>query len=86
MEYLSPLQSWRRRERLQSRDAISARRQMTFAVLTEEEVLDIYQMAKSGRYSDEEIAKMFGVDRTNVNHIKHGRIWGHLTQKGNENG
>jgi hypothetical protein len=60
---------------------------MPIVVLREDEVLAIYEMAKSGQYTHQEIADAYGIAKSNVSHIKSGRNWAHVTKpKGNDNG
>jgi hypothetical protein len=57
------------------------------AKLTEAEVLEIFEMAHSGKFYQYEIAAAFSVSRTCVEAIKLRRNWGHLSKpKGNDNG
>jgi len=44
-------------------------------VLDREKVIGIKQMLNSGRQSSSDIAKAFGVSKSTVQHIKHGRMW-----------
>lgn len=48
--------------------------------LTEKEVIEIYRIAKSGKYSDPQVASMFGVKRLQVLKIRRGLRWGWLTK------
>lgn len=48
------------------------------AILTEEQVLEIHQMAWSGRYTQDEIGERFGVSRECVASIKNCVRWKHL--------
>lgn len=49
------------------------------AVLTEEDVLKIYQLACSRVLSQEKIGEMFGVKQITVSNIRTGRSWAWLT-------
>jgi hypothetical protein len=49
------------------------------AVLTEAEVIDIYQRAWSGG-SQIQIAQEYGVSKHTISDIKHGKSWHHLTK------
>jgi hypothetical protein len=90
MGHERPLQSWRRGDRLQSQSAKHSRQEvlMPTVVLTEDEVLAIYEMAHQGHWTQQEIADQYGITRAAVGHIKAKRNWGHLTSKlkGNDNG
>lgn len=48
--------------------------------LTEKEVIGIYKMAKTGKYSDPEVAERFGVERLQVLKIRRGQRWSWLTK------
>ena len=48
---------------------------MEFAKLTAEQVLEIYKLAWAGDLLQREIAERFGVARTLVSNIKHGKCW-----------
>lgn len=49
------------------------------AVLNEKQVLEIKEIIKSKSLTQRQIAKMYGVANSTVNHIKTGRLWGNLT-------
>lgn len=49
------------------------------STLTADEALDIYQLAWTEEFSQGLIAEHFGVSRNTVSHIKHGRLWTHVT-------
>ena len=49
------------------------------ARLTEEQVLEIYDLAWHSSFLQQEIASQFGVTQSQVWNIKHGRKWAHLT-------
>jgi hypothetical protein len=51
------------------------------AKLTEDQVLEIYRMVVSGRYTQREIGRQFGVTQSTVSLIKHERMWTHLWQR-----
>jgi DNA invertase Pin-like site-specific DNA recombinase len=48
------------------------------AKLTEDQVLQIYEMAHDCIYTQDEIGEMFGVSRQTVSKIKYQRRWQHL--------
>lgn len=48
------------------------------ALLSEDEVLEIHRLAWSGRYTQDEIGKMYGVTHRCVSTIKLGVRWAHL--------
>ena len=48
------------------------------AILKEDQVLEIYDLAWSGRYTQDEIGEMFGVTRGCVKSIKLRKSWKHL--------
>jgi transcriptional regulator len=48
------------------------------AILTEDQVREIYMMAKQGHHTQDEIAEMFGVSRECVSSIKRKTKWKHL--------
>ena len=48
------------------------------AVLTEQKVIKIRELINEGNLTLTEIAKMFGVYRTTISDIKHGRTWKHI--------
>jgi hypothetical protein len=47
-------------------------------ILKEDQVLEIYELAWSGRYTQNEIGEMFGVSRGCVKSIKLEKTWKHL--------
>jgi hypothetical protein len=47
-------------------------------ILTEDQVLQIHEMAWDGVYTQLEIGDMFGVSDRNVSSIKYQRWWKHL--------
>jgi len=49
------------------------------AKLTEEQVLEIYDLAWHSGRTLQSIGEQFGVNHRTVSSIKHGRKWGHLT-------
>ena len=48
--------------------------------LTEENVLDILELLKTTKMSQEKIAKLFNVKQITISNIKTGRSWTHLTK------
>jgi DNA invertase Pin-like site-specific DNA recombinase len=50
------------------------------AKLTRDQVLQIYEMAWSGHYTQAEIAKVFWISRETVSYIKLHKNWKWLTQ------
>ena len=51
------------------------------AKLTDEQVLEAYDLAWHSDLTQREIGKQFGVSQRSVSDIKHGRRWSHLTTK-----
>jgi predicted transcriptional regulator len=49
-------------------------------VLTHEDVLEVRRLAKSGEYSQCEIASLFGITQPIVSRILHARIWTELIE------
>lgn len=49
------------------------------AVLNEKQVMEIMKLLESRSPTQRKIAEMYGVSRATINHIKTGRLWGHLT-------
>lgn len=49
------------------------------AVLDEAKVLEIMELLKARKPTQKEIAKMYGVAHSTINHIATGRLWSHLT-------
>lgn len=49
------------------------------AVLDEKQVLEIMELLKARKPTQKEIAKMYGVAHSTINHIATGRLWSHLT-------
>lgn len=49
------------------------------SVLNEKQVLEIMELLKARKPTQKEIAKMYGVANTTINHIATGRLWSHLT-------
>lgn len=49
------------------------------AKLTEDEVVSIKRRLREGEQSQQEIADAFGVARTTISDIKHGRNWAHVS-------
>ena len=47
--------------------------------LNEENVKEIYNLYKTGYFSQEELGISFGVTSSNIRHILEGRTWKHLT-------
>ena len=50
------------------------------AKLNNEKVLEIINLLKSKKYSQNEIARMYGVSPTTIWHIKKKDTWTHLTK------
>jgi hypothetical protein len=51
------------------------------AILKEDQVLEIYELAWAGCYTQDEIGEMFGVTRGCVKSIKLEKTWKHLWQR-----
>lgn len=51
----------------------------TTAILTNEQVLEIYDLCWHSEKSQSEIARMFGVSRGAISGIKYGDSWSHIT-------
>lgn len=49
------------------------------SVLNEKQVMEIMKMLESRSPTQRKIAEMYGVSNSTINHIKTGRLWGHLT-------
>jgi hypothetical protein len=50
------------------------------AILSEDQVTKIYQLAHSGRFTLDELALAFGVSKPTIASIKVGRNWKWLTE------
>lgn len=55
-------------------------RPITRAKLTEDEVIAIYREAHRECHTQREIAERYGVSPQTISHIKHGRVWSHVTE------
>jgi len=55
------------------------RRPITQSKLTEEEAATIYKWAWGTSMTNREVGQHFGVSQQTVSHIKHGRVWSHVT-------
>lgn len=55
--------------------------QVTTAVLTENQVREVFALYNTGRYTQEQIGSKFGVNQTTISSILIGANWGHLGLK-----
>jgi hypothetical protein len=53
------------------------------AKLSNDDVLDIYNLANNSCMSQSAIADKYGINQSSVSLIKDGKRWGHLTEKAN---
>lgn len=68
-----------------SKDMVSKKRyavgQAVGGALSEEDVLKIIEMYKTGLYKQRTLGRKFGVNASQISRIVNGRRWGHLSEK-----